>query len=84
MPGKSKGCNPLKKCYHCEECGCPKCLGTGFTINKIIKEYNHCFKDHLGFAITIEDFYSLSVVQQRSVFEYINGYIKLHNLSKNG
>jgi len=77
--------DPLRKCSHCEGCGCPKCLSTGFNISKLIKEYNKLFAGFLKheYELTIENYYSLPVVEQRSVSEYIHDYIKRYNLGNN-
>jgi len=74
---------PLRNCSCCQGCGCPECLGTGFNINGLIKEYNRLFEKHIGFSITKKNYYRLPVVQQRSVSEYISDYIKYYNLGNN-
>ena len=58
----------MKKCKKCEGCGCPKCLGFGINLSKIVKS----IKDKTTKEpFHIREYTKLTVCNQREIKEII-------------
>jgi len=64
----------MDNCDFCEGCGCPKCLGIGYDLSKIIEEIKHPLTKEV---FKVEDYNNLTVAQQRAVKDLIHALIKV-------
>jgi hypothetical protein len=67
----------MKPCNSCEQCGCPKCLGTGFDLEEEI--FSKIKNPKTGEKLSVDDFHDMTVSDQRMVKNLINMYIKLNS-----